>query len=168
VALKLLSFFCFATSFFRSFLRRVCETHLYCKDFERGFELRPFSKLRRNNKGGVLVTVAIALPTVFLVAALCVDLGFLFIARGQAENAALFAAEAGVQRIEVASEAEDLAVSVGEDYLIDATYAQSTSIIANATLTEISVSVSIEVNPIFSGVMGRDMLTANQTVVRTP
>lgn len=115
-----------------------------------------------------MVTVALALPTVLLIAALCVDLGYLFIARGQAENAALFAAEAGLERIEVASEAEDLAVRVGQAYLDGATYARSTNISAIATATNIEVSVSIEVSPIFSGIMGRDSLIASQTVLRAP
>lgn len=124
-------------------------------------------KLRRSEKGGVVAVTAITLPVILLISALCVDVGLLYLAKSRAEATALYAAEAGLERMPDQVEAASLAQNVGASLLNDSQLISRRNVDVTTTSTTITVEVEIVVKAIFARFAGETAMTAAARITRS-
>ena len=135
------------------------------KDFRARVACR-LSKLRRARRGGILSLTMITLPMLLGMAAIVVDLGILYIAKTKSETAAIFAAEAGAQRLPDIPSAETLAETTALTFLQDAGYVDSYSVSASATAVDISVTVEMGAQTLLADFIGIQRIDTSSTVTR--
>lgn len=123
-------------------------------------------KLIRQRRGGILTLTAVLLPVVIMVAALCVDLGVLYLAQSKTETAVILAAEAGERRLAVPAEAEAVARDFAETLLHDAGFAQKYIIDASVESGRITVSIELEMRTALAHLIDRPWLSTSSVAVR--
>lgn len=121
----------------------------------------------RNERGGVLALTALTLPAILLVSALSVDLGLLYLAKSRAESAALFAAEAGMERMPDQVAAASLAQDVGQAMLAGTSGSQEALVDVTTDTTSITVEIEVAVKAIFGNFAGTRSMTARASVARS-
>lgn len=130
--------------------------------------LRPnyTKRLSADRRGGILTLTAVLLPVVILIAALCVDLGVLYLAQSKTEAAAILAAEAGERRLSVPAEAEAIAQSFAQTLLHDAGFAQEYRIDTSVESGRITVSVELEMRTALAHFIDVPWLSTGSVAVR--
>lgn len=124
------------------------------------------SNLWRDRRGGILSVTAITLPVVIMIAALCVDLGTLYLARSKSEIAATLAAEAAEQRLPDIVSAEEVGRQVALAMIHDAGFVSGYDVEVSATVDFVVVVVRLEVNTVLAHFVGFHTLDTGDRVVR--
>lgn len=120
----------------------------------------------RDRRGGILSLTMITLPLLLSMAAVVVDLGIIYIAKTKSETAALYAAEAGAERLPDIAAAEGLARTAALAHLSDTGYAETSEVVTSATGTEITVTVTMETRTWLADFAGIGRLDTSSTVTR--
>jgi Flp pilus assembly protein TadG len=128
---------------------------------------RKIKSLSRDRKGGILSLTAIMLPVFILIAALCVDLGMLYLAKTKAEIAATAAAEAAVQRLPDIASAQTLANQVALAMLDDAGFVSDHNIEVSVSADNVVVNVHLRVTTVLAHFADVDFLDADARVQRS-
>lgn len=121
----------------------------------------------RDERGGVLALTALTLPAILLISALSVDLGLLYLAKSRAESAALFAAEAGMERMPDQVAAASLAQDVGLAMLAGTSGADEAVVDVTTDTDSVTVEIEISIDAIFGNFAGTRLMTARASVARS-
>jgi len=128
---------------------------------------RHLRTLGSNRKGGVIAVTALTLPIILLISALCVDVGLLYLAKSRAEATALYAAEAGLERMPDQVAAASLAQKVGNSLVADSGLVSSRIVDVTTDATTITVEVKIIIRSFFARFAGEGPMTAAARITRS-
>ena len=117
-------------------------------------------------RGGILVVTMLTLPVVIGMLAIVVDLGILYVAKSKSEEAAIYAAEAGMERLPDTAAAEALARKVAIERILDAGYVRDYTITATASGGSIDVLVNLRTTAFLANFMGISALNTASEVSR--